>query len=290
MNNTQDRIYSDVEFLTNIRPFRNYTNPDILIQCKDYIKSVFEKMQLTVSEQKWEAEEIEYVNVIGVYNPDKSKTLVVGAHYDVCGNQPGADDNASAVAGLLEIARLLHENKPDTDYRIELVAYCLEEPPFFGTELMGSYIHAKSLHLANREVLGMICFEMIGYFSDSPNSQTFPYPELSGVYPTTGNFIMTIGHKLFDEFNQKVCKLMSDNCNIGVYNLSMGGFGGIPNMADLSDHMNYWEYGYSALMINDTGFIRNPNYHKVTDTIETLNFEKMREVIKGAYHAITQLS
>ena len=136
----------------------------------DYIKNEFEQAGLEVQYQKWIAAGNEYTNVIGVYNGHKSKRLIVGAHYDVCGEQPGADDNASAVAGLLESARLIGENKPDLDYAIEFVAYCLEEPPFFGTTEMGSYVHAKSLFDNNVDVIGMICYEMIGYFSDEPNS------------------------------------------------------------------------------------------------------------------------
>jgi hypothetical protein len=290
MKANQNRIFNDVKFLTELRPFRNYKNLQSLSKCVDYIKNEFKQSDLEVHEQKWHAHENEYTNVIGIFNPGKPKTLVVGAHYDVCGDQPGADDNASAVAGMLEIARLLGEGKPVTDYTIELVGYCLEEPPFFGTESMGSHIHAKSLFLSKREIIGMICFEMIGYFSDKPNSQPFPYPDLASIYPTTANFIMTVGHELFDEFNQKVCRLMGEKCEIGVYNLSMPGSLDVGNISELSDHMNYWEFGYNALMINDTAYIRNPNYHKPSDTIETLDFEKMREVINGAYHAITNLS
>src|SRR5207342_1395907 len=134
-----------------------------------------------------------YSNIIASYNPKATKRLIVGAHYDVCGNQPGADDNASAVAGLLETARLLGENKPEIDYQIDLVAYCLEEPPFFSTQHMGSFVHAKSLHENKIDVIGMICYEMIGYFSDQPNSQPFPAPELAKIFPSTANFIIVVG-------------------------------------------------------------------------------------------------
>lgn len=170
------RLYKDVEFLTTIRPFRNFQNLDSLKKVCDYIKEEFKKAGFTTEDQKWIAEGNEYTNVIASYNAHKSKRLIIGAHYDVCGDQPGADDNASAVAGLLETARQIAEAKPDIDYRIDFVAYCLEEPPFFATENMGSYVHAKSLSDNKIEVLGMICYEMIGYFSDEPNSQPYPSP------------------------------------------------------------------------------------------------------------------
>nr|GFC84151.1 hypothetical protein [Tanacetum cinerariifolium] len=112
------------------------------------------------------------------------------AHYDVCGEQPGADDNASAVAGLLETARLLQSQAATLRHRIDFVAYSLEEPPFFGTEYMGSAVHAQSLHDAGARVRAMLCYEMIGYFSDEPGSQQFPDAALAARYPSTGNFII----------------------------------------------------------------------------------------------------
>ncbi|MEX0995825.1 MAG: M28 family peptidase [Flavobacteriaceae bacterium] len=143
MKAQKDRLYNDVLFLTELRPFRNYQNLQSLGLVVSYIKETFKNAGFKVKEQKWLADGKEYTNVIAIYNEDKKKRLVIGAHYDVYGYQPGADDNASAVAGLLETARLIWQNKPNTNYAIEFVAYCLEEPPFFGTNEMGSYIHAK---------------------------------------------------------------------------------------------------------------------------------------------------
>ena len=100
----------------------------------------------------------------------------MGAHYDVCGDQPGADDNGSAVAGLIETIRLLYENNLELDYGIDFVFYCLEEPPFFGTEEMGSYVHAKSVSKNKENIIGMICYEMIGYFSDKKGLKVFLIP------------------------------------------------------------------------------------------------------------------
>jgi Zn-dependent M28 family amino/carboxypeptidase len=290
MKAQKNRLYKDVKFLTEIRPYRNYNNIESLQKVCSYIEKEFSCLELLTKKQNWIADGKEYTNVIGVYNEGKPKRLVVGAHYDVYGNQPGADDNASAVAGLLETARLLNENKPDLDYSIELVAYCLEEPPYFGTEQMGSYIHAKSLSQDNADVIGMICFEMIGYFSDEPNSQSFPSPELAKIYPDKGNFIMTVGIEMYDDFNKRVCMLMSENSKIDVYNISFPTNDVYAGLAGLSDHRNYWKFGYKALMINDTSFIRNPNYHLTSDTIDTLDFNKMTEVVNCAYNAITKIN
>jgi Zn-dependent M28 family amino/carboxypeptidase len=287
MKANTSRLYEDVRFLTELRPFRNYQNIASLAQVVDYIKNEFEQAGLEVQYQKWNAAGNEYTNVIGVYNGHKSKRLVVGAHYDVCGEQPGADDNASAVAGLLESARLIGENKPDLDYAIEFVAYCLEEPPFFGTTEMGSYVHAKSLFDNKVDVIGMICYEMIGYFSDEPNSQTYPSKELASHYPSTANFIIVVGIEEFDTFNKQVRNLMAAKAGIDVQVISFETGG---DLAGMSDQRNYWKFGYKALMINDTSFVRNPHYHMSSDTIDTLDFPKMTEVITGAYHAMIHIA
>lgn len=212
--------------------------------------------------------------------------MVIGAHYDVCGAQPGADDNASAVAGLLEIVRMIFRDKPVLDYRIDFVAYCLEEPPFFGTPSMGSYIHAKSLHDNKEQVLGMISLEMIGYFSDEPGSQPFPSPEFARIYPSTANFIMVVGIRQYAGFNQKIYEAMSKDSGI---NVELIHFPSAESLAGLSDQRNYWKFDYPALMINDTAFVRNPNYHTNKDTIETLDFGKMTEVVNSVYKAIINI-
>ncbi len=246
----------------------------------------FKKIGAKPEIQTWFAQGNEYKNIIVSYNPGKTRRLIVGAHYDVCGNQPGADDNASAVAGLLETARLVFEHGPQTDYRIDFVAYCLEEPPFFGSTSMGSYIHAKSLFDNKTDVIGMICLEMIGYFSDAPNSQPFPTPELAKLYPHTANFIIVVGIRKYAAFNNKVHQLMSADSAIDVQVISFPSGDGL---AGLSDHSSYWKFGYNALMINDTAFLRNPNYHLKSDTIDTLDFKKMTGVINSAYKAITKI-
>ena len=285
MKAQKDRLYKNVEFLTTIRPFRNYINLESLKRTWKYIKREFENAGYTTEEQNWIAANMEYTNVIASYNSHKSKRLIIGAHYDVFGEQPGADDNASAVAGLLETARLIAETKPDIDYRIDFVAYCLEEPPFFGSEYMGSYIHAKSLYDNKVDVLGMICYEMIGYFSDEPNSQNYPEHEMASVYPSVANFIIVVGTEKHSSFSNRVHKLMTRNKNIDTQIVN---FPSPDGLAGMSDQRNYWKFGYNALMINDTSFIRNPHYHQITDTIETLDFDKMTEVINSAFIAITE--
>ena len=236
MNAQKQRLYDDVKFLTEIRPYRNHLNLEVLETVAAKIRSVFITSGLEVRDQQWKANGNTYTNVIGVYNPGQPRTLVVGAHYDVCGNQPGADDNASAVAGLLETARLLGEHSPAIDYTIELVGYCLEEPPYFGTNDMGSYIHARSLSDSKVDVIGMICYEMIGYYSEAPFSQPFPSEEFASRYPQTANFIMTVGIETYDHFNKKVCRLMAEASAVEVHNISFPIDNHYSSLAGLSDH------------------------------------------------------
>ncbi|MFV8837722.1 M28 family peptidase [Salinimicrobium soli] len=283
----ENRLYRDVEFLTSLRPFRNWVNLESLKKCCSYIEAEFSKSGYEVTRQTWKVHGNDYTNLIASFAPDKQKRLIVGAHYDVAGEQPGADDNASAIAGLLETARLLAQTKPDLDYGVDLVAYCLEEPPFFGTPHMGSYIHAQSLYESKADVLGMINYEMIGYFTEEPNTQTCVYiPELKDILPTTGNFIFVVGQQGHGKFTENVYNRMKEGGGVDVrmHNFPDGG-----GFAGFSDHRNYWKFGYPALMITDTGFERNHNYHRLTDTIETLNFEKMAAVINSTFVAINQL-
>ena len=286
MNANKELLYRHVHFLTSVMPARNYRNPDVLEKVCVYLKETFQSMGAFPKEQAWKADGQEYKNIIASYNRHCTKRLVVGAHYDVAGNQPGADDNASAVAGLLETARLIFDQKPALDYRIDFVAYCLEEPPYFATENMGSYIHARSLCDSGADVMGMICFEMIGYFSDAPGSQNFPSPHLAALYPHTGNFIIVVGIEKYEAFNRAVYNRMREAATINVQVISFKpGVGS--EYAGLSDQRSYWAFGYPALMINDTSFLRNPHYHHVSDTIETLDFAKIKAVVDSAYRAVT---
>jgi len=286
-NAQANRMKEDVRFLTEIRPFRNYENIESLEKVVSYIKEQLSNINVGHAEQKWLAEENEYKNILCSYQPQKQKRLIMGAHYDVCGDTPGADDNGSAVSGLLETIRLVFESKPELDYGIDFVFYCLEEPPFFGTKQMGSYVHAKSVSKNKDNIIGMICYEMIGYFSDEKNSQDFPMPGLNLIYPSRGNFIMTVGIPEYESFNKKVFKGMKKKSKVPVYNFShrLG-----RSLASMSDQRNYWKFDIPALMINDTSFMRNDNYHKLSDDMETLDYNKMSEVINSMMRCLISLN
>lgn len=278
-------MYEILEFLTQIQPPRNYRNIDSLNRVAQFIYDHFESFELEVSFQEFEVDGMVYKNVIGVLNPQYEKTLVIGGHYDVCGDIQGADDNASAVAGVIESARQLSRMKDQISFSIQLVCFTLEEPPYFNTKYMGSYIHAQSLKESNADVIGMINYEMIGYFSDEEGSQSYPNELMGLLYPTTGNFIANVSNESSKEF---LNMLNFDNVkkNIDSYDFT---FSDNFDLLYLSDHMNYWDFEFQAIMITNTAFLRNPNYHKESDTIETIDFEKMQYVADMVVNAVVGL-
>lgn len=285
-------IKTHLTAITKTNGFRTYNNTALLDKTADYIYNHFQKHADTTYYQEYTANGRTYKNVICKFrsknNKKSKKIIVVGAHYDVCTNQEGADDNASGVTGLLELVRLLKvkDQKQKLNHDIELVAYTLEEPPYFRTEFMGSYIHAKSLTENKTDVYGMISLEMIGYFKDHKNSQSYPVSFLKWFYGNKGDFI-TLTKKFFPgKFARKFSSKFKSTKAVKTKQFSAPKF--VPGI-DFSDHLNYWKFGFSALMITDTAFYRNKNYHEPTDTLETLDLKRMAKVIYGVFGAIVSL-
>jgi hypothetical protein len=278
------RIKKDLNSIIETDGFRNYKNLVVLNKVADYIKGQFLAISDSIVEQKFKYGETEYKNIICSINTDKQERIIIGAHYDVCGDQDGADDNASGVVGLLELARLLKTIK--LNYRIDFVAYTLEEPPFFGSELMGSYIHAKYLNDNHFLVKGMISLEMIGYFSDAPKSQSYPVGFLSWFYGNKADFIMIAQKYGNGKFGNDLKRLMEKE-NI----ISTKSFKGPKSLAglDFSDHRNYWEFNYSAVMITNTSFYRNKNYHEKTDKKETLDIKRLALTVDELFLSLQKI-
>ena len=268
--------------ITKTEKFRNHRNIDQLNKTAEYIKTVFNQYSDSVYLQEYDVNGSVYKNVICSFGTENEKRIIVGAHYDVCSNQEGADDNASGVVGLMELSRLLKGQK--LNYRIDLVAYSLEEPPYFKTENMGSYIHAKSLYDINAKVYGMISVEMIGYFKDEKKSQTYPFGILSLFYGNKANYITLVRKFGSGRFARKFCSRYKSTKAIRTKKFTAPK--ALPGI-DYSDHLNYWKLGYSALMITDTSFYRNQNYHESSDTIETLDIYRMSKVIDGLFFTLT---
>ena len=275
---TADRLETHVRMLSESFAPRDYKHPENLEKSADYIREQWEGMGLKTEEQIFVVEGKPYKNII-THIPAKSDyvhgKLVLGAHYDAAWNFPGADDNASGTAGLIETARLLKANPPNRP--ITLVAYSLEEPPFFGTENMGSFVHAKSEKDAGSDIDLMISIEMIGYFSDEKGSQEYPLRLLELYYPNQGNFIGIIDRMSSDR-GRAVKKQMRKHISVPVHSINAPI---IVQGIEYSDHRNYWEFGYDAIMISDTSFYRNKAYHTENDTADRLDYNKMAHVVHG---------
>ena len=271
-----------VEILSRGFGPRDADHPENLAKIAAYLASEFKSHGARVSVQEFEVEYNRYRNVIAEYGRETGEVIVIGAHYDTAGDQPGADDNASGVAGLLELSRLLSRTKPT--YRIMLAAYTLEEPRYFRTKDMGSAVHAKSLRQRGVAVKLMISLEMIGYFSNQENSQKFPLPLLKIFYPSQGNFILVVD-QLFSSHGAKLKKWMIPASDLPVYSINAPAI--IPGV-DFSDHLNFWNHGYPAVMVTDTAFLRNDAYHTGRDTADRLDYTKMAKVVQGVYRYVTQ--
>jgi Zn-dependent M28 family amino/carboxypeptidase len=287
MDKLKQNLISTVKYLSHDIGQRSYLDVEKLNRTADYIEGKLRSYGCNVKRQPFNYRGSTYYNIIcEIKGTKESKDgiLVVGAHYDTVIDTPGADDNASGVAGLLELARLT-VLKP-LQRTVRFVAFTLEEPPIFMTKNMGSYIYAKSLKEEGIKVYGMISLEMLGYYSDRKNSQYYPLPIFKWFYPEKGNFIAFVGNLSSRSFTIRVKNLFKSVSAIPVESLNAVSI--VPGV-NFSDHLNFWEFGYSAFMITDTAFYRNPNYHAHGDTAETLDYEKMTELVIGLYKALGKL-
>lgn len=212
--------------------------------------------------------------------------VIVGAHYDTVAGSPGADDNGSAVAALIEMASGLApqlQSSSPTRGRLQLVAYDQEE-----NGLLGSRAHAEQLAASGTTIDGMIALEMIGYAEDQPGSQQLPEP-LAGMYPDVGNFIAIVGNEASASLLSKMSAGMKSVADLPVEELCVPE--GMPLMteAQRSDHASFWACDFPAVMVTDTSNFRNPHYHQPSDTPETLDYTFLAKVTLGLQEAVWQL-
>ncbi len=261
---------------------RDAYHPENLRRCALYLKERFAAAGARVSLQRYEVDDRQYSNVIASYGPEQGERIIVGAHYDTAGELPGADDNASGVVGLLTLATWL--NNKTLKQRIDLVAYTLEEPPYFRSDAMGSARHAIMLTEQQVTVRIMIALEMLGYFSDEAGSQQYPVGLLSLFYPSVGNYVSVVGKTGQGGIVRDIKQRMRASTNLPVHSINAPAF--IPGI-DFSDHLNYWQQGFPAVMITDTAFYRNKNYHTKDDTPDKLDYVRLAEVLRSVYYVIT---
>ena len=226
-----------------------------------------------------------YQNIIAELKGSASpgQVLVVGAHYDTVRTTPGADDNGSGVAGLLALARSF-AGRPLAK-TVRFVAFPLEEPPAYRTKNMGSYHYAAGLAKARECVEGMVCLEMIGFFSDLPGSQHYPLPFMKLAYPKTGSYIAMVGNRRSRNFTEAMSASFRRATDLPLVTLNAPAFVvGI----DFSDHWSFNKFGIPAFMVTDTAFYRNPHYHSPSDLPDTLDYTRMAQVVDGLKAAIEE--
>lgn len=276
-----ERLKAHVRMLSETLHPRSVEELTNLEAAANYIHAEFTATGAVVADQWFTDRGEKYRNVIARFGPAEGPLLVIGAHYDSFEATPGADDNASGVAGLIELAGLLDRHPPLRP--VELVAYTNEEPPHFRYPSMGSAHHAASLRAAGRDISLMLALEMIGWFSDAPGSQTYPLPGMTLLYPDKGDFIAIIGR--FGDWSEtrEVKAAMRSAGDLPVH--SMNSLALIPGV-DFSDHLNFWAEGYPALMITDTAFYRNPYYHAAEDTYDRLDYARMAKVVEGVFAVV----
>jgi hypothetical protein len=273
------RLEADVRYLTGAAASRKAANTPALDTAERYIVNSFVAAGCGARQFPYRVDGADYTNVVCSFGPADAPRLVIGAHYDVF-TGPGADDNASGVAALLELARLIGTARPDLAHRLELVAFTLEEPPHFRTSNMGSYVHAKQLVADTAALKLAISVEMVGYFSDDRGSQHYPAIALGWLYPDRADFIGVVGRTFDRSAVRRVKGLMAAGGALPVWSINAPvALAGI----DFSDHWSFWQHGLPAVMVTDTAFLRNPNYHMPTDTPDTLDYRRMAMVVDGLY-------
>jgi len=286
-------LEAHVRMLANTLHPRCPDHPANLEAAARYIERHFAAAGGRTRVQRFPVDGLAYENIIAEFGPKDGPALIVGAHYDSEAEPrrkpprytPGADDNASGVAALLALADLLGKHPPAK--RVQLVAYCLEEPPFFATDKMGSAAHAALLDRDRVPIIGMIALEMVGYFADAPGSQTYPTAVMGLLYPDKGNFIAVVGRLQDAPLTRTVETAMRGASDLSVCSINAPSL--VPGI-DYSDHRNYWPYGHEAVMVTDTAFYRNPHYHENEDTPDTLDYQRMAKVVRGVFAAVMALA
>jgi Peptidase family M28 len=210
--------------------------------------------------------------------------IIIGAHYDSVFGSPGANDNGTGAAATLALARRFATAKPK--HTLRFVAFVNEEPPYFLSGEMGSLVYARRCKERGDKISAMISLETIGYFSDAPDSQTYPSPGLGVFYPKVGNFIGFVSNVKSRALLRRVIMLFRKHANIPSEGASLPAF--IPGVS-WSDQWSFWQHGYPAIMVTDTAPFRYPYYHSSSDTPDKLDYDRFTLVVSGMEKVIQEL-
>jgi Zn-dependent M28 family amino/carboxypeptidase len=279
------QLHSHVEMLAVTIGERNLWRYASLRRAADYITATLQANGLQTGDQTFEVSRLPVANISAeIAGRTSDEILVVGAHYDTVSNCPGANDNGTGVAALLELSRRFRE-RPQAR-TIRFVAFVNEEPPFFQTAQMGSMVYAQAARARGDRITGMLSLETMGYYSDERGSQHYPAP-LDAVHPDTGNFIGFVSDVPSEPFLRRAADAFRTGTRfpleVAAAPAELPGVG-------WSDHWSFWQAGYPALMVTDTAPFRYPWYHRPEDTLDKICFEQMAEVVKGLEAVISVLT
>jgi len=265
---------------------RNIWHYKSLTAAADFIESSPDQTCYKVRRQNFQAQNKICCNIEAILTGTEysEQVVIIGAHYDSVFGSPGANDNGSAVAATFALARCFADKKPARTLRF--VFFANEEPPFFQTDEMGSLIYARSCRAKGDNIIAMFCLECIGYYTDKPNTQKYPFP-FNFVYPSTGNFIGFVSnfasrkllHTAVASFRNK-CQFPSEAGAVPE---------AVPGVA-WSDQWSFWQQGYPAIMITDTAFFRYPYYHEPEDTPDKITYDHLTRVVYGLAQVIADLT
>jgi Zn-dependent M28 family amino/carboxypeptidase len=283
----RDRLREHVTVLSDRIGERHVPGaPAKLEEAAQYVESTLRDMSYEPASQHFHAAGKRVRNV-EVELPGKTRAdeiLVVGAHYDSIPGSPAANDNASGVAAVLEMARALRDAKLERTVRF--VAFVNEEPPFFQTDLMGSRVYAKRCRERKEKIVGMITPETIGYYDDAPGSQHYPFP-LRLMFPSAGNFISFVANGESAPFLREVIGSFRRHTRFPSVGFAAPWW---VTQAGWSDHWSFWKEGYPALMVTDTAPLRYPYYHTAQDTVDKIDFEKTARVVGGLTRVVREIA
>jgi len=281
--NLRAELVADVQKLAGDIGERNEWHYAELKAAADHIERSFSAAGLRPRREGYEMRGRTFDNIEIEIRGDTPQILLVGAHYDSVLGAPGANDNGSGVAALLALARRF-AGKPARQ-TLRFVAFVNEEPPYFQTPEMGSFVYARRCQERGDQIAAMISLETIGYFSEAPGSQSYPLPGIGAFYPTTGNFIGFVGNVHSRDLVRRVVALFRQHAKIPSEGAVFPSF--VPGVA-WSDHWSFWQHGYPGIMVTDTAPFRYPHYHSATDTPDKLDYDRFALVVSGVEKVIEE--
>ena len=280
------RILAHVEMLAGTIGERNVWRYDNLQRAAEYIETEFRRYGYEPHRQTYDVSRVPVSNIEATL-PGSSRAgeiVLLGAHYDTVSGCPGANDNGTGVAALLELSRrLAGRPQPRT---IRFVAFVNEEPPFFHTDDMGSVVHARAARARGDDIVGMIALETMGYYSDVKGSQSYPQP-IAMMYPDVGNFIGFVANLASARMMMRARRAFKERTAFPLQ--SAAAPASIPGVG-WSDQWAYWEAGYPGMMVTDTAPYRYPWYHTPEDTPDKISADKVARVVDGLEHVVNVLA